>query len=201
MHPAKFDHGVVLAQSEQPGMPVGEDATVPGLVESLGQAGAEMLVRGIEEGVFVPPLRNVRETLPEPEDLAHAPKISSQDREIEWANWSSSEVLLRDRVLGRLWKAAGRIELAGTGASVDLPRAVFTGPWTVEALPGVAAGGEPGSMFMWTDVNSGEKRVGFALGDGRVVAPAGITFDGGKKEQGGRYLIELFRKHAVDGVQ
>jgi hypothetical protein len=172
-----------------------------------------LLVKGIEEGVFVPPLRDVGgesgiagcERPPEP---VHAPKIRPADREIRWEAWGADEILLRDRALGgrlwdsslwaRVWLDEGQWE-AGKAQKKFL-RATFAGPWRIaEGLAaGVGEGGgqqqlEAGKPFLALDPVSGNEEVRFATVDGRAVVPAGITQESGKKGQGVGVLVERLR--------
>ena len=139
MHPTKFDHGDVLAQGPMHGVPISDTSTPQQLLEILGPLGAEMLTDAIEKGTFVPPVRNILQGRPEPEDLAHAPKITPEDRHIDWNTWGPDEIKLRDRVLGRLWDttthAGSRILNHDDKRYLDLegPRTVFAGPWRTES--------------------------------------------------------------------
>jgi methionyl-tRNA formyltransferase len=196
MHPTKFDHGVVLAQTPAPGVPIADDATPQSLLETLGPIGAEMLVKGIEEKLFVPPLRDVCEALPPPVHQSHAPKITPSDREINWANWSASEILLRDRVLGRLWDGSiwartGLDEGKWEGKQKKL-RATFTGPWRV--TPGIE-GVEAGTPILCHKVATGVDEIRFATSDGKAVVPAGMTQESGKRDQGLGLLVEQIKEH------
>jgi hypothetical protein len=210
MHPSKFDHGVVLAQTSA--VPVARDATPESLLEALGPMGAELLVRGIEEGVFVPPCRDVSggesgiEGYEAPEPV-HAYKIRPADREICWEAWTADEILLRDRALGgRLWDSSlwARVGLDqgqwdASKAQKKLLRATFSGPWKIaEGLAGdVGEGGgqrlEAGEPFLALDPVSGNEEVRFATVDGRAVVPAGITQESGRKGQGVGVLVERLR--------
>jgi methionyl-tRNA formyltransferase len=197
MHPTKFDHGVVLAQTPAPGVPIGEADTPQSLLETLGPLGAEMLVRGISEKLFIPPYHDTSETLPTSTSTqpSHAPKISPSDREINWKTWSSSEILLRDRVLGRLWDGSiwARTNLdAGKweGKQKNL-RATFTGPWRVASAP---EGVEAGTPFLCTKAATGAEEIRFATRDGKAVVPAGMTQESGRKDQGLGLLVEQIKE-------
>lgn len=193
MHPTKFDHGVVLAQTPAPGVPISENDTPQSLLETLGPIGAEMLVRGIEENLFLPPLHGTSQP---PTHQSHAPKISPSDREIHWASWDASEILLRDRVLGRLWDGSiwartGLDEGKWEGKQKQL-RATFTGPWRVTSgIEGV----EAGTPFLCHKVATGVDEIRFATCDGKAVVPAGMTQESGRKDQGLGLLVEQIKEH------
>lgn len=204
MHPTKFDHGVVLAQT--PPVGIAEGATPGDLLGVLGPMGAELLVRGIEEGVFVPPLRDVSgetgtaaDSSNRPESV-HAPKISPADREINWASWTADEILLRDRALGgrlwdgSLWARAGLDEgqWDACKAQKKFLRATFAGPWRLAEGPGVEQL-EAGNPFLALDPTTGNEEVRFATVDGEAVVPTAITQESGKKGQGAGVLIERLR--------
>jgi len=98
-----FDHGIILAQTEQPGLPIPSprQCTYSELLEFVTPKAAEMLVQGIKDRVFVPPLVDVGWY--KPDDMKHAPKITPEDRRIDWIHWSSEMIDRRNRALGRLW--------------------------------------------------------------------------------------------------
>lgn len=106
LHPKHFDHGVILSQTPAPGfdIPNPDFCTVPELVDFVAPKGAQMLVESIEKGLFVPP---IADALAEKSgDLKHAPKITPEDRHINWANWTLADINRRNRVIGPLWSKA-----------------------------------------------------------------------------------------------
>lgn len=163
-----------------------------------------MLVRGISDALFVPPLHNIstNPTAAEAPTLSHAPKITPQDRQIDWSTWTADEIVLKDRVLGRLWDSnlwsrtnldAGKWEDAHKKL-----RATFTGPWLARPGPpgGLDADVLAGTPYVCQRALGGEVEVRFATCDGRAVAPSGITQEGGKKGQGTGLLVEQIRTAA-----
>ncbi|KAF4761091.1 hypothetical protein HAV15_007059 [Penicillium sp. str.  len=92
LHSKHFDHGVILSQTPAPGfeIPNPESCTVPELVDFVAPKGAEMLVESIEKRLFVPPIENAGAE--QTGKLKHAPKITPQDRHINWANWTLAEI-------------------------------------------------------------------------------------------------------------
>lgn len=104
MHPEHFDQGAIVDQTPAPGLEH-QCETIDELSAKLAPLGAEMLLRSIRNGSFVSPV-----AFPQPESLAPgqraprpAPKITSEDRHIDWRFWSADDILRRHRVLGRLW--------------------------------------------------------------------------------------------------
>lgn len=186
MHPTKFDRGAVLAQRS---VNVPEDATVEGLVDVLGRMGAEMLVAGIQEGLFIEPEGiNISTS---GEDVQHAPKITPRDRHIaDWTKVSAGEILRRDRVLGRLWDE-GSYSLCCGGTTGK--RVTFHGGWKRFRGEDVQierrlmwSGGHEGGVVVFRI--PGVKGVHFGVemsGEGGVVlAPSEATIEGEKKGSG-----------------
>jgi hypothetical protein len=79
------------------------------MIELLAFKGSELLVEGLKNRVFISPLQSVElplhhiMELTDGKGIAHAPKITSEDRRIDWGRMSSTEILTRDRLLGNLW--------------------------------------------------------------------------------------------------
>jgi methionyl-tRNA formyltransferase len=125
LHPEKFDHGAILAQTPLPGfeIPNPSQCTYPELLRLVTPKAAEMLVQGIRDRVFLPgAISNTISISSKPygNPIRHAPKITPMDRHIDWEKTTVDEILRRDRVLGRLW---GLIHIEGQGPK----RAVFGG--------------------------------------------------------------------------
>lgn len=106
LDPVKFDHGEILAQTPLPGIeiPKGGQCTYQELLERVTPMAAEMLVEGVRKRLFLPGSQLPQfsaELVGTP--LKHAPKITPQDRYVDWERMKAAEILRRDRVLGRLW--------------------------------------------------------------------------------------------------
>ena len=107
LHRKHFDHGTILAQTSYPGFD--HKATNVSQLEALvTPKAAEMLVLGIKDRIFVPPLLDVGwyEHTQQLVDLRHAPKITTEDRHIDWKNWTAEEILRRHQIIGPLWSFA-----------------------------------------------------------------------------------------------
>ncbi|KAI1468071.1 Formyltransferase [Daldinia caldariorum] len=106
-----FDHGLVLARTAP--VPIPPHATSSDLLATLTPLAAALLVRGLRDGVHVPPREETAEhadalriSLGEgpdgaPNRIAHAPKITARDRQVRMAN--VAQLSRRQRVLGRQW--------------------------------------------------------------------------------------------------
>lgn len=106
LHLKHFDHGTILAQTPLPGfdIPNPDSCTVQELLDVVAPKGAEILVEGIQKGLFVPPLQDVG-WRPSADDgtLIHAAKIMPEDRHIDWTKWTLHDIQRRHHVLGPLW--------------------------------------------------------------------------------------------------
>jgi methionyl-tRNA formyltransferase len=77
------------------------------LLDLVSPKGAEMLVKGIRDRVFVPPLKDAVWRAAAGDDmLIHAAKIMPEDRHVDWQNWTRVDISRRQRVLGPLWNTA-----------------------------------------------------------------------------------------------
>jgi methionyl-tRNA formyltransferase len=110
LHHKHFDQGLILDQTPAPGIPIPnpESCTLPELLGLLAPKGAEMLINGIRNRVFVPPLKEVKSQFngSVARDLTHAAKITPEDRHIKWREWSWTDINRRQRVLSPLWSKA-----------------------------------------------------------------------------------------------
>ncbi|KAH8170682.1 formyl transferase domain-containing protein [Sarocladium implicatum] len=84
-----FDHGTVLAQTPAPGLRIPEDATLPSLTAQLAEEGAKMLVQGLRDGLYLPPVKDVTSTAQHEAELRHAPKLAKAESMINWAAGAS----------------------------------------------------------------------------------------------------------------
>lgn len=193
MHPTKFDRGAVLARQA---VDVPEHATVEKMVELLGPIGADMLVSGIGDGLFIEP----KDITPGNVDsLRHAPKITPQDRKIEdWATVSAEEILRRDRVLGKLWDDKIHGFCFSSGES---KRVTFVDGWKTFDVQDVQVehsipweAGRDGGVVIFRI--SGVKGLHFAVKtseDGTLLAPKAATIEGEKRGQGLQVLIRAIK--------
>ncbi|KAK3069522.1 Methionyl-tRNA formyltransferase [Teratosphaeriaceae sp. CCFEE 6253] len=186
MHPTRFDHGVVLDQR------VAQVRDAKGLrqmIELLGPIGADLLVDGIINGSFVPPST-------EPPELSaitasYAPKLTPQDRQIDWIAWTADDIVLRNDVLGDLWDDVTYTQCHQLGpAQVPIKRLKFKGPWKV--APGRAETcltykQSPGSPVI---MEGPDPKIGLTTRDNKLVSPREIVIEGGKGSDGHRRLVQ-----------
>lgn len=104
-----MDHGVILDQTPSPGfdIPNPETCTAEQLLDLVTPKASDMLLNGIQNRVFVPPLKGIGWRAESNEsDLRFAGKIKTEDRHIDWNKWTWEEIKRRERVLGPLWSNA-----------------------------------------------------------------------------------------------
>lgn len=103
-----FDKGQVLVQTPHPGVEIPECCSYSGLLELVQPLAAEMLCKYIYN-TYLDSEDHHKETVPSANalqshsTLRRAPKITPADREIDWENWTAKDMVLRERVLRRLW--------------------------------------------------------------------------------------------------
>ncbi|KAI9711094.1 MAG: hypothetical protein M1812_007288 [Candelaria pacifica] len=109
LHPSQLDHGKILAQTAYP-IPNPDTCTVSQLLEYVAPKGAEILIRGLREKIFIPPYNEINpsEAPPQPQDpqIRKAPLISPESSHINWPTWPASEIVRRNQILGPLWTSA-----------------------------------------------------------------------------------------------
>lgn len=121
LHPSKFDHGVILAQTA----PFRHGAqTVQELEKILAPKGAKLLLQGIRDRVFVNPPKEINDrSAPEQEKaIRPAPKLSKDDRHIDWQSWTAEKIERKSRVIGPLWNYFSRAD----GKSSKRTRVIWT---------------------------------------------------------------------------
>ncbi|PHH64203.1 hypothetical protein CDD80_1150 [Ophiocordyceps camponoti-rufipedis] len=104
LHESRFDHGVVLAQTPAPGLMIQD--CIGGVMSMAAEEGAQMLVRGLRQGLHVPPHRDAgwKGVELEGQTLMHAPKVTKADSQIDWARWTTVGDFHRHlRVFGSVW--------------------------------------------------------------------------------------------------
>ncbi|KAJ5585213.1 uncharacterized protein N7459_005013, partial [Penicillium hispanicum] len=140
LHYKNFDRGLILSQTPMPGfdIPNPESCTVPELLNLVAPKGAQLLVDGIQEGLFVPPVKDAGwRSEQDDETPIHATKIQPEDRHIDWNNWTSLDIGRRHRVLGPLWSnALVSTNPADGPPSFSLKRVILTDTEEVEPPKG-----------------------------------------------------------------
>jgi methionyl-tRNA formyltransferase len=189
LHAEKFDHGVLLDQTPYPGIeiPEAESCTEPQLVDFVGPLGAEMLVSGIRNRVFVQPVREVGwykrgvegdqsarlgdlsgEGGSSP-TLRHAPKITTEDRHIKWGSWTAEDIMRRYRVLGPLWNT---MPMEHNGILME-KRVIFSSLVVLAAEPDQGSVDQPGLPYAERDISKSAPENPYFFGGLKVKASDG----------------------------
>jgi methionyl-tRNA formyltransferase len=103
-----FDHGKILLQTppinlHQLGLHKPTYSILQDVVTTHAQ---KLLVQGIRERVFVPPIHDISSNANE-KDLIFARKLKAKDAEIDWSN-SSTQIAKQYRAMGPLWATMRR---------------------------------------------------------------------------------------------
>lgn len=169
LSPTAFDAGTILLQTPPPGVPLplpAERTTVAALRDELGARGAAMLVEALRRGLHVGPVANPpsHHLPPHPPPahppssvvvaLRHAPKITSADRQVRWADAAGAEdVALRARVLGPLWAhlvmPRRRSRAGGGDGEVVEKRVILEDLSVVYEMGGDGQVGNEGGVVTW----------------------------------------------------
>lgn len=201
MHPTKFDHGVVLARREVDTFKLHEEeertpTDVQGLTDRLALLGAEMLVECLQKGLFVRPVVNLIDRFDETGPLHKAPKLTPNDRMIDWEQWTADEIVLKDRILGRLWDTSS-VQRCTPDRGNAGKRITFSGPWTIRTHGVPASSCAAGHPAIVIDRKvDGEKvtaTMAFRTKDGAWVSPHAATIEGGGRDKGLQSLSERLK--------
>jgi methionyl-tRNA formyltransferase len=187
LHPTKFDHGRIIAQSPLPGIPISPGATPRDLDTVLSAEGARLLQQVIQSRSFVDPapVSHSREALRVAtggKELAKAPKVTKEDSRVDWHRMSAAEILLRLRVFGKVWDDVLYKQLGGLQSE---SRVVYQNLGAVPASDSTP----PGTPFLV----DGSDTPGIAIQtcDGAIQV-VDCTISGGKST-GGAGVRELVR--------
>ncbi|KAG9671165.1 Formyltransferase, partial [Aureobasidium melanogenum] len=200
LHPKHFDQGRIIDQTSTSGLAVPDEAsvTLDSLLAWIGPLGADMLYTNIMNGSFATDidkkpaasrsLKNTKNDLfgqldGSAEYPRHARKIIPEDRHVNF-RWPSSEILLRDRVLGRLFALdtglapTKRITFYGFEDTTDAC-------WDqVQAKGPILRMGnhplDPGAISIFR--HDKEKRIYIRTKDGWV-SPTEVTIEGSPKQK------------------
>ncbi|KIV88679.1 hypothetical protein PV10_08340 [Exophiala mesophila] len=114
LHPTKFDAGVVLDQTPQPGIKVPrlDTVTPDDLIPILAPLGASMLVDAIKNQLYVPPYSPVKSPLRK-DEAKLAPKITTETCQVDFQTMTGEYLLRLTRGVGatrQLWIQAQSID-------------------------------------------------------------------------------------------
>ncbi|KAJ4994272.1 Methionyl-tRNA formyltransferase, mitochondrial [Stagonosporopsis vannaccii] len=173
LHPTTFDAGVVLRQSEAPGVSIGEHETRAQLEARLAPLGAEMLLSVLRDRAYVAPVEDNGWWAGEPEA---APKLSKQHHEVRFATMSLQRVRAAVRALQHVWCTlpnGERLVVHGVAAAPDAPA----------------------HSPLWHDDATGELRFRAACGTVGVITSS--TYPGGKPGRGNAKVAKVLKERAA----
>ena len=155
LHPSKFDEGSIVLQTPYPGIdiPDPDRITTAELKGQLASIGAEMLVRVLDEGIYLnpsPPEVSSRE-------LNFAPKLHKNDGKMNFAMLDSSQVLAYSRALDSLWIAVDDNVNGGTRLvfpAIESPQLAWTD--MISELHHDLLSFSPGSAFVLSSKKQGK---------------------------------------------
>ncbi|KAL8711325.1 MAG: hypothetical protein Q9220_004222 [cf. Caloplaca sp. 1 TL-2023] len=133
LHPTQFDGGKIIAQTPFPGIEHNAK-TVEDLRVLTARLGAQMLIQVIDESLFVPPIAEVgwcRDT-ETPSRFKRALKIGSEDRHLDWAQWTAQDILRRQQIIGPLWNITDASSKARSGNRREARRIIWEGGFRLE---------------------------------------------------------------------
>lgn len=175
LDPQHFDQGRIIAQTPAPGIQHGCN-TVPELLQVMAREGATMLVKCIKDGSFLAPNSPDETSVSNKGPHVHkAPKITPNDRHIDWNTWTANEIMLRQRVIGPLWSILD----SGHNSHEQQHRIIWSSGF-VEELAAPTVELRPGQPLVM-DLGSTQKAVYVSTCDGKTLRVNGGTLEGGKK--------------------
>ncbi|EED23828.1 methionyl-tRNA formyltransferase family protein, putative [Talaromyces stipitatus ATCC 10500] len=192
LHHKHFDHGIILDQTPAPGIPVPnlEYCTVPELLGFLAPKGAEMLINGIRNRVFVPPLKEVNSQVNKLNSKSpiHAAKVTPEDRHIKWKEWTWTDINRRQRVLSSLWNKA---LIPAQKPSADDPKNFQWKRVIFDEIEGISQDSVPKSQWLSllpgvpfipkpTESNSRDSALYVYTADGKLLRLNKLKVEGGK---------------------
>ena len=162
LHPTKFDAGVVLDQTPEPGVLIPDHAsyTYAHLQNMSADMAAEMLVNAIRERSFVPPYQDARKVSGKSATRAasFAPKIEPRTRCLDFQIMSSSQIMRMNRAIAPLWTEARLAGDSSTGSIIfgsNMHLAVEADSAGQDAR--IISSIEPGLPYMSSDEEHGFK--------------------------------------------
>ncbi|KAF2420556.1 Formyltransferase [Tothia fuscella] len=210
LHPSKFDHGDILAQTPFPGLPVLPSTRYKELHDTLAGIGAKLLVDAINTSVYDFPRRPMKiseeqmKRITAGKGTSHAPKITPEEQEINWAIMSTEEILHRQRVIGPLWDNtiyAALAEDSSHSRRVKYTHGFHDDPSVVRQFMDIGKarnlGLQPGDPLIFTyqrpETGHTEDYIGVKTINGAAII-RGCTLAGGEKDRGVLEMLEMKKK-------
>lgn len=173
LHPKHFDQGTILSQTPYPGFEHG-CSTVPELLALTSSKGAEMLVQSIKNRLYLQPAKS-------PDSLADyrikatsraAPKITPQDKFINWNTWTSEVIIRRHLAIGPLWSFVRNAQ--------NVRRLIWTTGFTISEEVAISTDLPVGRLVVFGYRDCADEQVAYVRTcDNRVLKVIRIKIEGG----------------------
>lgn len=147
---------------------------MPDLLALVSPKAAEMLVRGLRDLVYVPPRQDVgwNSTSGSVQAVRYAPKITTEDRHIDWNTWPAERILRTHRVIGPLWNTTEAFEEGTT-----LAKRVIWSSGFQEASDGLHIFPQPGHPIV-NGLQSATKSILIKTCDGHALQVSNVKIEG-----------------------
>ena len=159
------------------------------LEQELAAAGAEMLVDVLKQRRFVPPHEDVGWYARSDGPIDHAPKVTKQDRYIDFKIHSLADVIAKHNALGDLWC------LLPTGDRLIIHEFIHGIPYSFQSFktePGLFVGAETRAMLPYRVKGPLRPVVEFKGACGGIGYVQESTLQGHKTGSGNAKLLSLF---------
>lgn len=173
LHPEHFDQGTILAQTPYPGFEHG-CSTVPELLTLTSSKGAEMLVHCINNRLYLQSAKSPNR----PQDdritatARAAPKITSQDKFIDWNTWTGEVIIRRHLAIGPLWSFVKNAR--------NVRRLIWTTGFTISEEVAIGTDLPVGQLVIFGNENCADEHVAYVRTcDDRVLKVDTIKIGGG----------------------
>lgn len=180
LHTQEFDGGVILDQIGLD-IPDHENCDVPRLLSLVSEPSGQMLVNGIRNRLFAPPLKPaVRPSADHGQSQRHAAKIKTKDSRPDWSTWGWNQICRHRRVLGTLANNAWVVDnyLEPRWRNMRLIEMHLATPEETDRYPRI----QPGLPFIdvktTSDENYDNKPIYIWTCDGQLVRIAQIQMAG-----------------------
>ena len=195
LHPTKIDHGKIVLQKRNIPIPNPDTCTPKELIDYLAPIGGNLLVQALRERLYLPLNQTISQE-PVPENQRLAPKITKEDRHVNWETWTASNILNRNRVLGDLWDTSTWSQCA---ASPNISKRVIFHALKPLQNKLLNKRGGPGTVYLTGGTLAIRTAKGPGSDDVGAVEVVSCTLEGGKKGKGDRELVSVLKRRIEGG--
>ena len=173
LHPEHFDRGAILAQTPYPGFEHG-CRTVPELLTLMSAKGAGLLVQSINDRLYLPSAKIPKHFQDDrvTATARAAPKITSQDKFIDWNTWTAEIIIRRHLAIGPLWSFVKNAQ--------SVRRLIWSTGFTISEEVGRSSNLPFGRLVVFGSEDSAEEQVAYVRTcDNRILKVDRIKIEGG----------------------